>query len=75
MSAVGKFIGKLFGVKEPKPPKPAPEADQPKPIPTEDDPDIRRTVLEAEMDARNRRGRQYTRQPGRALGGQRTTLG
>lgn len=75
MSAIGKAIGKLFGVEAPKAPKPAPAAEKPRPMPTEDDPDVRRTVLEAEMDARNRKGRSYTRQPGRALGGQRTTLG
>lgn len=75
MSAIGKTIGKLLGVKTPKPPTPAPDAEKPKAIPTEDDPDVRRTVLEAELEARNRRGRSYTRTPGRAMGGQRTTLG
>lgn len=75
MSAVTKFFGRILGVKEPKAPQAPAEEEDPTPIPTAEDPDIRRSVLEQELEARRARGRSYTRRPGRALGGQRTTLG
>jgi hypothetical protein len=75
MSAIGKAIGKMFGVKAPKAPQTPEDEKTPKSIPTEDDEDVRKSVLEREMEMRGKVGRDYTRKPGRSLGGGRTTLG
>lgn len=60
MSAVVKPIGKLFGVKKPKPPQPAPET----PKPTEPPSRVQEEVINAGVDTRRRekqrRGRAAT---------------
>lgn len=80
MSSIGKAIGRLFGV--PKAPKvktvlesDKPEDKTPTPLPVQDDPNIRAAVLEEEKKARKLRGRSYTANPGRSLGGSPTVLG
>ena len=78
MSKIGKAIGRLFGV--PKAPKvqtvlQSEEDKTPAPLPTEDDENVRKAVLEREKQAQARRGRAYTRDPGRSLGAQKTILG
>lgn len=75
MSSIGKAIGKLFGVKAPKAPTTPADEKDPKPIPMEDDEDVRKSVLEREMEMRSKVNRNYTKAPGRSLGGGRTTLG
>ena len=79
MSKITKAVGRLFGV--PKAPKvqtvldaPA-EENTPAPLPVEDDQNIRAAVLEREKRLRANKGRKYTQDPGRSLGGAGTTLG
>ena len=66
MASVFKTIGSIFsGGKDPKRRKKEEAVpEQPTILPTPTDPDIQEKMLEAQMKARNRKGRAYTRDPG-----------
>ncbi|HBX95005.1 MAG: hypothetical protein GOVbin52_53 [Prokaryotic dsDNA virus sp.] len=78
MGGITRAIGRLFGApKAPKTTTVLETADEEEKavLPVEDDENIRKAQIEREKEARGRKGRSYTREPGRSLGSLPTTLG